>query len=772
MSKYQIAGKRVPRVDAIPKATGAAIYTNDIRVAGMIYGKVLRSPHAHARIKRIDTSKALRLPGVKAVITAQDFEAFRYGFVANTRDEAPLAIDKVRFIGDEVAAVAANDEEIAEEALGLIEVEYEPLPAVFDPEGALLDGAPQIHDQVLNNVSARINMDFGDVNGGFAQAYHVREDRFYSQSVLHGFLEPHSCVAQWDPSGGITIWASKQSPYFLYRNLASCFRLPLSKVRVIQPNIGGGFGGKNESFALDFCAVMLSKKTGRPVKITYVAEDILGAGRRRHPFIINLKTGVTKDGLLLASEMHVVADGGAYASVGPFTLYLAGAFVSLPYSLPAYRYIARRAYTNKPVCNAMRGHGIPQVRFAADCQLELIANDLGIDPVEIRRRNAVKPGHVTPNNMHVTTCGLSQSIDEAIKAMDWDNRKRELADERKSHPRILRGVGIASNAFCSGARMHGHTACSAVVKVHEDGTVSLLTGSTDSGQGSETVLAIIVAEYFGIPVEMVSVSRVDTLLTPIDPGSYGSRVTSTAGNAAKLAALDARKKLAEVASELLKCAQDDLVFREGEVYDRNHPEKKVSFRNLCRATYTHGYGQVIVGHGHWGQEIDLPNWETGEGDIADTYSFGTQAAEVEVDQQTGRVKVTKMVVAHDLGFAINPLSAEGQHEGCVFAGIGHALYEECQVEEGRTLNTSFLEYKMPTPMDMPRVIESIGIETCDGTGVFGSKESAEGTQVSTVPAIVNAIYDATGVMFTELPITPEKVVKALREKERQDKEGR
>lgn len=764
MAEYQIVGKRVPRVDGWPKVTGEAQYTADLAVPGQLYGAILRSPYAHARVLNIDTSRAEKLFGVRAVITGKDFNGFRYGFMPTTRDEPPLAEDRVRFVGEEVAAVAAIDPEIASEALELIKVEYEPLPAVYDPEEALLEGAPQLHPDKPGNVSARVNMNFGDVEAALASAYHVREDKFYSQSVLHGFLEPHAVIARWDSPNSLTIWASKQSPYFVYRNVASCFKMPLSKIRVIQPYIGGGFGGKNATFALDFSAALLAKKTGSPVKFVYEAEDILGYGRRRHPMTMYLKTGVTKEGLLLGTSCRLIADGGGYTSVGPMALYLAGSFMSLPYNLPSYKYEAVRAYTNKPVCNAQRGHGLPQIRYAAECQLEMIARDLSIDPVEIRRRNSVESGHVTANKMHVSSCGMKESLDQAVEATKWDKLRKEIDEHNNKGGRILRGLGMACNAFCSGARLHGHTACSAVVKVHEDGGISLLTGSTDSGQGSETVLGMITAELLGVPLKNVEVSRVDTLVTPIDPGSYGSRVTSTAGNAVKLATLNAREKLAEVAAGALGGEVPEVEFKNGQVYLKNKPEKTIPFSKLCHLTYTHGYGHVIVGEGHWSQEIDMPNWETGEGDVAGTYSFGTQVAEVAVDRLTGKITLVQMVVAHDLGYAINPLGCEGQHEGSIFGGMGHCMFEECLLEDGKTMNPSFLDYKMPTAMDMPRVMESIGIETIDDEGVFGAKESAEGTQVSTVPAIVNAIYDATGVMFTELPITPEKVLRALDEK--------
>lgn len=765
MGEFSILGKSTPRVDGIAKITGKAEYAADLSVTGMLYGQVLRSPYPHARIVSIDTSRAEGLLGVRGVITGKDFNGFRHGFMVHTRDESPLAPDKVRFVGDEVAAVAAIDPDIAQEAIELIRVDYEILPAVFDPEEAMREGAPAIHDHVQRNISAEMHMNFGDVKAAFAQADHIREDRFFSQSVLHGFLEPHACIASYEEPGKITFWGSKQSPYFPYRNLASAFKVPLSKVRVIQPYVGGGFGGKNDTFALDYSAVMLSKKTGHPVKFVYDIEDVMMAGRRRHPMIIHLKTGVKKDGTLLATECRVTADGGAYTAVGPMTIYLAGAFLSLPYKMPNFKYDAVRAYTNKPVSFAQRGNGVPQTRFAAECQLELIAKDLGLDSVQIRLKNAVEPGHVTVNKFHISSCGLKDTINQATDFVKWRERKQELATEREKGGRYLRGLGLACNGFQSGARLHGHTACAVVIKVHEDGTVSVLPGATDSGQGAETVLATMTAEIFGIAVEDVHVSKVDSFLTPVDPGSYGSRVTSTAGPALMIAAGKCRERLAEVAAQMLNVGSEELEFRNRQVYGKNSPEKAIPFRKLCHMAYQSGSGQVIIGEGYFGQNIALPNWETGEGDVANTYTFGTQVAEVEVDRETGQVKLKRMVVGHDLGKMFNPLIVEGQHDGSIYGGMGQALYEECLTEDGLTLNPSLLDYKMPTALDMPTVMKSINIESNDPIGPFGAKESAEGTQVSTVPAIVNAVYDATGIMFTDLPITPEKVLRALEKKE-------
>ena len=542
MAEYAILGKRFPRVDGPVKATGKADFADDLAVSGMLHGKILRSPHAHARILSIDTSRAEKLPGVRAVIVGQDFGDFRYGLRADTRDEYPLARDKVRYVGDEVAAVAAIEEDIALEALGLISVEYEVLPAVFDPEEALKEGAPQIHDGKPRNISIHMQTQFGDVDKALAQSDHVREDRFYSHSVLHGFLEPPSLVARYDPPGYITVWASKQSPYFLYRNLSTAFNVPLSNVRVIQPFIGGGYGGKNGSYPLDFCAVMLSKKTGRPVKVTMTQEEVLSAHRRRHPMIIWLKTGVKKDGTLLAHDCRLIADGGAGTGIGPTTISGTFAFLNLPYVVPNVRYNGYRAYTNHPISVAQRGNGIQQIRYAAEVQLEMIAEDLGIDPVQMRRKNAAYSGYTTANGMNVVSCGMQESIDKALEAVDWSKEFRPWPEKAKEPlGRIAKGVGIGCNSFTSGARLMGHNCCTAVVRVHEDGTVSLLTGSTDSGQGSETVLAMITAELLGIELGDVHVPQTDSAMTPLDPGSFGSRVSSTAGNAVKIAAEDARK---------------------------------------------------------------------------------------------------------------------------------------------------------------------------------------------------------------------------------------
>lgn len=764
MSEYAVLGRRVPRIDGVVKVTGEAKYADDLAMPGMLFAKILRSPYPHARILNVDTSRAERLPGVRGVVVGKDFGNFRFGLSPDTRDETPLATDKARYVGEEVAAAAAISEDIAIEALELIKVNYEILPPVFDPEEALKEGAPRIHEDKPGNVSFHMKAHFGDVDRALAEADHVREDRFYSQPVLHGFLEPPSLVARYDTAGYITVWASKQSPYFLYRNLSSAFNVPLANVRVIQTYVGGGFGGKNGSYALDFCAVMLSKKTGRPVKLTLTQEEVLIAHRRRHPMIVWLRTGVRRDGTLLAHDCRLIADGGAATGIGPTTIAATFFFMNLPYVVPNVRFDGRRAYTNHPISSAQRGNGIQQIRYAAEVQLEMIAEDLGIDPVEIRRKNAAYKGYRTPNGMNVRSCGLPESVDGALEAVNWSQEFRPWPEKAKGPlGRTARGVGIACNAFASGNRSRGHNCCTALVRVHEDGTATLLTGSTDSGQGSETILAMITAEILGIGLESVQVPQTDSAMTPLDPGSYGSRVSSTAGNAVKLASEDARLQLATVAAELLEARVEDIEFHAARVYVKGAPGRSMRFRDLARLAVSRGAGTTVIGKGNWGQDIDPINLGTGQGDASGSYSFGTQAAWVEVDTTTGKVDVTRMVVAHDCGFAINPLAVEGQHEGSIAGGLGHTIYEHCVMKEGLTLAADLAGYGLPTAADVPPEMVSMSIETIDPVGAFGAKESGEGTQVSTIPAIVNAIHNATGVWMTDLPITPEKVLRALEE---------
>jgi 4-hydroxybenzoyl-CoA reductase alpha subunit len=765
MAEYSVIGKRVPRVDAVEKITGQAKYAADYSLPGMLWCKVLRSPYAHARILTIDTSRAERLPGVKAVITGKDFGGWTWGFMPATRDEPPVALDKVRYLYEAVAAVAAIDEDIAEEATELIKVDYEELPGVFDPEEAMQDGAPQVHDYVKNNMSVEYNWNFGDVDKAFADSYIVREDRFRTARTTHGYLEPPAALAFYDPAGSITIWAAKQSPYFHYRHLAACFKLPLSKVRVIQPFIGGGFGGtKNDSVAGDFCAVMLSKKTGKSVKFVYTQEEELTVSKRRHPMIVYTKMGAKKDGTLMGIHTRVIADGGAYTAIGPLTMYLTGFMTTIPYKLPHFKHEAYRIFTNHPISAAMRGHGITHTRFACEIQMEMIAEELGIDPVEMRLRNAIdnpQPGttYETINKVTLRTCGIKEAIQTLSKDPLWKERKKTP----KREGTIAWGVGLSGTSYLGGARQLGHQSCGAMVRICEDGTVNLITGATDCGQGSDTVLCMIAAEELGVTLDDIDIKRVDTAYTPVDPGSYGSRVTVLAGQATKLAAADAKRQLVAFAAKTWAVAPEDIEVKEGIVFVKKDSEKTMPFSRLARIACYSGSGAVIIGKGYSGYGLEPLDFNTGIGNGGTSYSFTAQLAKVGVDMETGKVQVTDFVIAHDAGRPLNPIGAEGQNEGGAIQGLGQTIYEDFIMDKGKTLNPTFLDYKMPRSTDVPD-IKVIDIITDDPDGPFGAKEASEGSIVSAPPAVVSAIHDATGIWFTELPITPEKIVTALKKR--------
>ncbi len=759
--EFSVVGKRLPRVDSKEKSTGEAKYAVDLKLPGMLFGKILRSPYAHARIQNIDTSRAEKLPGVKAVITTKDTLGIKYGIWRirpETFDEYPLARDKVRFIGDEVAAVAATDEDTAKEALSLIEVEYEELPAVFDPEEAVKEGAPQIHEGIKNNTSVTRRIEVGDVDQAWAQCDYIREDRFTTQAVQHAPMEPHACVARFDPSGRLTIWTSTQSPYFVQCLLAMTLGMRESDIRVIRPYVGGGFGAKFEMFPNEFCSALLSKKTGRPVKIVYTREEEFIATRQRPPMLMELKMGVKKDGTIVALEFRNTLDGGAYNSINIATTMISGIMLVVPYRIPNYRYNGRLIYTNKPVGGAMRGHGAPPPFFALESQLDLIADELGIDPVELRLKNATQPDEIKiPNIAHVSSCGLSECIEKANQSLNWKERRGKLPPGR--------GMGIGIYGYISGALYNYFKTPlpynEAWVRVNSDGTVQYFTLASDVGQGSDTALSQIVAEELGVRLEDVSIISSDTQIVTGDTGAYSSRTTLMAGNAAQRAAAEAKRQLFSAAAGRLGLkVHDELETKDGQIVVKRTGER-ISLAEAALAYQQANNGAPVMGRG-----VYSPSTPTSEGMvITPTWSFGAHVAEVEVDEETGEVKIIKFVTAHDCGRAINPLSVEGQLEGSIHMGLGYALTEAVEIEKGKVLNPSFLDYKILSSLDMPPV-DSIMVETDDPHGPFGAKEAGEGLTVPVAPAIANAIYDAIGVRIKDLPITPEKILKALEEKEK------
>jgi 4-hydroxybenzoyl-CoA reductase alpha subunit len=753
--KYVNIGKPQPRIDGMEKATGEARYTGDLKLPRMLIGKLLGSPLPHAGIRNIDLSKALTLPGVKAIVTGADLPGQKYGPFRSRRDETGLARDKVRYIGDPVAAVAAVDEETAIEAIELIRVEYEELPAVFEPEEATQEGAPLIHEEYGTNICAQRHFNFGDVEEGFNSSYHIRKDQFSSQGLSHGALEPRAAVAHFDTSGKLTLWTGTQSPYNVRQDLSLVLDLPASKIRVIKPFVGGGFGGKGSLSPHEVATSLLAIKTRQPVKINLNREEEISMTRLRHPMVVYVKTGVTKDGIILAQYVKCIANGGAYASTSVMVAYNSGLTCLIPYRIYNFKYDGYVIYTNRPVCGPMRGHGANQPRFAVESQLDMIANDIGMDPAELRLRNATQKGDTSINGLVFNSCELSRAIQEATKASGWEQKRGRKGTNR--------GIGIACGGFVSGARAGSHTASACFIQVNEEGGVILSTGSSDIGQGSNTTLAQIAAEVLGLSPSDVSVISGDTETTPIDPGTFSSRVTFYAGNATMQAAVEVKQLLAGIAAKYLEAGVKDIEFQDHKVFVRAVPDKTISFKSLVQMAISLGHGRSIIGKGQWApQNTQFPDKTTYYGNVSGAYSFAAQVAEVEVDPETGEVKVIAVTIADDCGRVINILGAEGQAEGSISMGLGHALMENIRFgDKGQIMNPSFLEYKIPTALDMTDV-SFLEVGLADPIGPYGAKEIGEGLIISTVPAITNAIFDAVGVRITELPVEPEKILEGIK----------
>ncbi|MFC1814772.1 xanthine dehydrogenase family protein molybdopterin-binding subunit [Thermodesulfobacteriota bacterium] len=754
MSKVSVVGQRVPRIDGPEIVTGQAQYTVDIALPGMLTGKIMRSRLPHAYIRAINTQKAESLTGVLAVITAADTLKLKCGYRAESADEYGLAYKKVRYIGEQVAAVAAVDNKTAEEALSQIDIEYEELPAVFDPIDAMQAGAPVIHANTPDNVSFAPHFHWGNIDEGFRRSEYVREDTFITPAQIHCSLEPHAAVASFS-GGKLTVWSTTQGPYALRNELSHMLGIPLGKVRVVKPYMGGGFGGKREMFASDFCAALLAIKTGRPVKIVYSRTEEFIASRQRHPMHITIKTGCLHDGTLIAKDCKVIADGGAYNSRGPGVLAHAGVCLASLYRIPHVRYQGHHVYTNKPVGGAFRGYGSLQVRFGDESQLDMIAEDLNIDPLELRLRNAAKPGDVSVSGRKITSCGLTECIQKVSDASDWIVKRKEK--------RRGRGIGIACYDYVSAFRtIYEYDSSSAIVRLNEDGSADVITGAADIGQGSNTTIALIAAEELGLSIGKINIIAADTQTGALDLGSYASRVTFVAGNAVKLASADAKDQLFTFLSNHWSVDKEKISCLEGKISVEGHFAFTIFLAEAVKLMLNKK-GVFILGRGYYDAPSQKIDYKTGYGNAAPTYSFGAQVAEVEVDYKTGKFKVIRVVAASDCGKAINPLALEGQAEGSIVSGMGMTQYEQRLLDGGRTMNPNLLDYKIPTAMETP-AIESYPVETIDPEGPFGAKGVSEGYQVPTAPAIVNAIYHATGIRFNELPITPDKILKALKAK--------
>jgi len=817
--KFSIIGKPTAMIDAAEKTTGAGKYTDDLSLPGMLVGKILHSPYPHARIKRIDASRAEKMEGIIAVVVGKDAPN-PYGILPVGHDEHALAVDKVRYVGDNVACVVAVSEAIAERALELVDVEYEVLPAYFDPEESMKAQTNLIHDNKPQNLEKDYHHVFGDPDKGFADADQIAEARFIANEVTHAAMEPHSTLASFelDPhtgkQGRLTVWSSTQVPYYLQHKLSLVLEMPMSQIRVIKPLVGGGFGGKSEVIPLEIIAAVAARKAQAPVKITYTREEVFWAHRGRPRTTIDLKTGVTSDGRITVVKARVVQDGGAYCSYGVVTILYSGALLGALYDIPNIQYDGYRVLTNKPACGAMRGHGTVNVRFAFETQLDELAAKIGVDPAEIRQRNLLKPPCVTVNGLRVQSYGLPECIEKTVARSEWKLRKGQL-------PRG-RGLGIACSHYVSGAAnsiIRSDMPHSTVnIKIDRDGGVVVYTGASEIGQGSDTMTAQIAAEVLGCSLSRVRVIAADTDLTPIDIGSYSSRVTFMAGNATLRAAEDVKKRLTAAAAKKMACEPEELEFRDDMVRKKSGivsrpldesrgeghscPSSPLAGSPLAAAEQAsvsgHVEGQILRGSLQQKRKdqgpkdrmtfeeavvaaIDFHGALSGTGSYAPpqearggkhkgagvgpspAYSYSAQVAEVSVDEETGEVTVHKVWAAHDCGRALNPVAVEGQIIGSVWMGMGQALTEEMVWKEGMLMNPGLLEYRSPSSIESPAV-EPIIVESVDPEGPFGAKECSEGSLAATIPAIANAIYDAVGVRLHESPFTPERVLAALRAK--------
>ena len=752
--ELSIVGQPLIKPDAFSKVSGQTKFADDLALPRMVYGRLLRSPHPHARILRVDTSRARAHPGVLAVLTGDDLPV-KFGILPVSQDEEALAREKVRYAGDPIAAVAAIDEWAADEALELIDVQFEELPAVMSIEDAIRGDGEPIHGK--SNVHKTVALEFGDTEEALRRSAHLREDTVFFEGNTHLPMEQHAALAMVAADGKLTLWTSSQTPHYVHRALGKVLEMPMSRIRVIATPNGGGFGGKSDIFSHELVAAKLALVTGRPVKITLTREEVFYAHRGRHPVLMKVRTGFTGDGRITAMQFQSFLDGGGYGSYGVASTYYTGALQATTYAIPRYRFEAVRFFTNKPPCGPKRGHGTPQPRFALETHLDKVAEELGIDPVELRRRNLPKPDSRTVNWLRITSCGLEACINKVVEASGFQRRRTSMPPGR--------GLGFAVSSYLSGAGTaiywNEMPHSEVQLKLDRNGGVSLLCGAIDIGQGSDHILAAIVAEVLGVSLEDVQLTTADTDLTPIDLGSYSSRVTFMAGNAAKAAAEKVRDRLFEVAAGRLECDPDELIARDHRIARRTRPAEGMDFAQAVQLA--EAQGGVVTGTGSYTPpKLAGPYKGSGVGP-SPAYSFSAAVVEVDCDRRTGEVRVPEVWIAHDIGRAINPTLVIGQVEGSVYMALGEALMEEQTFRLGLHKFPSLLEYKSPTALETP-IMHTYLVETIDREGPFGAKEAGQGPLLPVIPAVANAIYHALGVRIDEVPITPDKVLKAMHDR--------
>jgi CO/xanthine dehydrogenase Mo-binding subunit len=761
MPDLHTVGKRIPKIDAADKATGRARYIQDLRLPGMLYGRILYSKYAHARIVRINTEKARALPGVRAVLTGDDIPDIKMGVY---KDNRPLKKGKVCSYRDEIAAVAAVDPQTAREALKLIEVAYEPLAAIFDPEAAMREGSPLVHEGHKTNVLRMPwKLHYGDVEAARQAAAFTVSGRFTTTWVTHCCMGTSGAIAEFDPANHLTIHTNTQIPSLAQKDFLealSVMGVKERRVRVIKPCIGGGFGSKLDTYAYEYIAILLAYHTRRPVKIEFDRTEEFLATSPRQPTVTYITQGCDRNGKLLFRDIRMILDNGAYTSWGATTPSVMMMPITTLYRVPNVRFEAKCVYTHNTYSQAMRGYGNPQATFAIESTIDMLAEAAGIAPIEFRRINANQPGDVSTQGLRITTCGLTECLDTVKARLEWDKPKARGE-----------GVGLASLIHVGGgARVYKSDGCGTIIKMDDYGKIDLFTGATDMGQGSETVIAQIVAEELGLNMDDIHVIHSDTDICPWDVGAHASRTTFVAGNSARGAARKIKARILELGAKELNAPLEKLVLCCRHVQHLDEPETKLEIGKLLRKAHFNHAGQMLMAEYFY----DPTNENMGKdfrGNMSMTYAFGTHGVRVQVDEETGKVKILNYVAAHDVGRAINPMLLEGQVYGGVMMGVGYALSEQVILDKGETMNPNFRDYKILTAKDVIP-IEAPVLETHDPDGPFGAKGIGEPGCVPTAPAIANAIYDAVGVRITDLPITPERVLAAIREKKGLDLCGR
>jgi CO/xanthine dehydrogenase Mo-binding subunit len=753
MEPFSIIGKRVNRPDAVQKVKGQAKFTADLNLPGMLTGKILRSTRHHARILHLDVRPALKVPGVKAVITARDVPSVVYGFGDRRADMTVFATDRVRYKGDEIAAIAAVDEETAGEGLDRIVVEYEELTAVFDPEEAVKEGAPQLHDDSPNNIGVRIKINKGDMDRALAEADLVREDRFDTQRVHQSYAEPYACLVEWDGSDRITVYTGTMNASGIQIMLSRVLQVPVGRVRVIQCHTGGSFGSKVVLNSIYPASAVLSRKTGRPVKMVYTREEEYFASRPRYGGRYYVKTAVKKDGRILGRELDFYYDAGAYCDMAAAMIIVCSHRNDSVYRIPAIRTDARLVYTNKSPVGAYRGYGNPQNTFAFDSQLDMIADELGLDPAELRLKNATRPGDVTVHGWKITSCGLPEAIEHVVEASGWK-------EKRGRRRQIRQGIGMACTIHeVDDRHSESFAGSNAHVEILQDGEVIIYSGEGEYGQGRDTTFCQLAAEVIGVPLSSVRILLPDTDVTPYSLGPWGSRVTYSGGIAVVRAAEEARHILLQEAADMLEGNPADLSIREGKIFVQGISQAKATVAEAANFALLRKKGKRIRGSGQ--EEPATTGMDpTKQTSPCSTYSFACQAVEVKVNQKTGEIQVLKVWTANDGGNILNPIGAEGQIEGQVLQGLGFAKTEEMIYRRGHLLNPDFVTSGTPGPFEAPP-LQIYFTRTYDPSGPFGAKGVAEVAAPPTAAALANAVYDAIGVRIQKLPLSPENVLAAI-----------